>query len=81
MTQLALLFVALPIALFIYSYFAYPALLWLVARMRPAVVPAGEPAEWPSISITIPAYNEEASIGDTIESILSIPYRLSGGRC
>ncbi|MDQ3809880.1 MAG: glycosyltransferase, partial [Chloroflexota bacterium] len=74
MTAIALLLVAAPIVLFGYAYFAYPAILKAVAALRP-VLPQGEPPrEWPFISITVPAYNEEASIRATLENLLSADY-------
>ena len=62
-----------PIALVLYAYIGYPLLLALVAFIRRRVTPA-EIAEWPRISITVPAYNEEREIGSTIESLLQLDY-------
>lgn len=57
-----------------YTYALYPLILaaWAGAR-RAGAAPHG-PAEWPRISITVPAYNEAAQIRDTIESLLRIDY-------
>ncbi len=57
-----------------YAYAGYPlllALLSLVRRRRAASRPLDE---WPSISITIPAYNEERAIGATLDAILAADY-------
>lgn len=58
-----------------YAYVIYPLCLKLltvlVARDRPAAPPRDE---WPSITITIPAYNEAAQIGDLLESVLRLDY-------
>ena len=72
-TSLAYLLVAFPVVLGLYAYFGYPAMLWLLQRLRhePEVT---EPAEWPLISITVPAYNEEQQIRGTIESLLRTDY-------
>ncbi|MFB6115955.1 MAG: glycosyltransferase family 2 protein [Candidatus Nanosalina sp.] len=32
------------------------------------------PDEWPSVSILVPAYNEESVVGDSLENLLSIGY-------
>jgi cellulose synthase/poly-beta-1,6-N-acetylglucosamine synthase-like glycosyltransferase len=58
----------------VYSYLIYPALLGLMAalRGRPRSVP--EPAEWPFITITVPAFNEERAIAATLEALLAADY-------
>ncbi len=66
--------VALPIAIFGWAYFGYPFVLWVASRFRTPVTPPPDPALWPFISITVPAYNEAARIRSTIESLLAIDY-------
>ena len=67
-----------PLLLFGYAYFGYPAILRLWSAMRPTIPAAlgadGEQPEWPEITITIPAYNEADSIGATIERVLALDY-------
>ena len=70
---IAALFLA-PVALFGYAYFGYPALLALAARLRPAGAGDTAPLAWPSVTITIPCYNEAEAIGSTIERILALDY-------
>jgi glycosyltransferase involved in cell wall biosynthesis len=58
-----------------YTYALYP--LILAAWGRSSAHGAGarpDPESWPSISITVPAYNEAAQIRETIESLLRIDY-------
>jgi cellulose synthase/poly-beta-1,6-N-acetylglucosamine synthase-like glycosyltransferase len=74
MIALALVLVLLPVVLFAYAYFGYPLLLALVARLKRKPASFGDPPEWPLISIAIPAYNEAASIGATLESLLALDY-------
>ena len=57
----------------VYTYAGYPTALWVLGRHR-RVTPTVFPAEWPSISIVIPAYNEEESIGRTLNRILEADY-------
>jgi len=62
-----------------YAYFGYPALLELLSLARRATVPAGPPPAgggdaWPSISVTIPAYNEERAIAATLDAVLATDY-------
>lgn len=74
MTGVALALVLVPIALFAYAYAGYPLILALAARWKPKPAPFGDPPEWPRISITIPAYNEAAAIGPTLDSLLALDY-------
>ena len=62
-------------ALLLYTYVGYPALLWLVGRVRDLPVPAEvADEELPSVSISVPAYNEVAQIHELIESLLALDY-------
>ena len=62
------------IGLWGYAYFGYPAILWLVASLKPARPAQAPPAIWPLISIVVPAYNEEKAIAEALESILKADY-------
>ncbi len=46
----------------------------LISLLRPQPARAAEPAQWPIISITIPAYNEELAIGATLDALLATDY-------
>ncbi|MEO8294431.1 MAG: glycosyltransferase family 2 protein [Gemmatimonadota bacterium] len=74
MTTLAFILIVLPIALFMYSYFLYPALLWIGGRFRRASQYPADLPEWPRISISLPAYNEERSIRRTLDTLLNLDY-------
>ncbi len=60
-------------ALTAYSYLGYPLLVSLLARLRP---PARfePPAEAPSVTVLIAAYNEAAVIARKIENTLALEY-------
>lgn len=74
MVVLALVLVLAPVACFTYAYLIYPAALRLLAARRPAATPPADPAEWPAITICVPAFNEERVIRGTIESLLALDY-------
>lgn len=61
-------------AFVLYTYFGYPALLRVLAAGKPRWSPPPPPKEWPRISITVPAYNEEETIRGTIDSLLALDY-------
>ncbi len=73
-TTLGIVLVAAPVVLLLYAYAGYPLILAVLARFRPARESPAPPAEWPAISITVPAYNEEAQIRELLESLLAIDY-------
>ena len=63
------------LTLLAYAYGGYPVLLWLlskVTRARPGR--AGEPTEWPSVSVIVSAYNEEQVIADRVRNLLELDY-------
>ncbi len=70
----AVALVLAPVILVGYAYVVYPLLLSVLARARPATPEPQGSTEWPLISITVPAYNEERSIGATIENLLAADY-------
>ena len=64
------------VGLFVYAYAAYPLLLRLLDLLG---IGAGEPTgaspdRWPTVSVSLPAYNEEAVIGDALENLLALEY-------
>ncbi len=59
--------------LLVYTYFLYPALLWLFTVGRKVSRPDA-PVEWPTVSVIIAAYNEAPVIRDKLENALSMDY-------
>ena len=67
--------VGLPVVLGAGVYGVYPVVLEILSRAVSGYrLPEGEPEEWPSITILVPAYNEEAVIRDKLENVLSLEY-------
>ncbi len=66
----------LPVGAFLYAYVLYPLLLWLVglAAAREDAVPGSDPADWPPVSISLPAYNEERTIAGALDALMEVDY-------
>jgi cellulose synthase/poly-beta-1,6-N-acetylglucosamine synthase-like glycosyltransferase len=73
-SSIAFWLIVLAIALFVYAYFGYPLLVGLLAVLRPGRPAPPAMKQWPRISITVPAYNEEREIASTLESLLQLEY-------
>lgn len=59
----------------VYSYAGYPALLWLRAVTRkPDRDAPRATGPLPTITITVPVFNESAVIANTLEAILAVDY-------
>ncbi len=58
----------------LYSYVLYPLLLKALRAIRGPRPPAAASDRWPSISITIPVYNEAGQVRDLLESVLRLDY-------
>jgi cellulose synthase/poly-beta-1,6-N-acetylglucosamine synthase-like glycosyltransferase len=74
MTVLGVALFGLPIVLAVYAYAGYPLLLLLLGGARRPRQEFEDPEEWPTLSLCLPAYNEEASITATLESLLALDY-------
>ncbi len=68
LTQLLWLF----ISAILYTYIGYPALVAILSRVWPR--PEPYPPATPSVTILIPAYNEEAVIAQKLENTLVLDY-------
>lgn len=72
--QLATAVIALGLALLLYTYVGYPALLAIIGRLSPRPSSPERRADWPTVSISVPAYNEEAQIAELLKSLLALDY-------
>ncbi len=79
MTAFAYTLVLLPPVLMLYSYGIYPGVLWLVARARARNASLAVGRMQPTVSVVVPAYNEERQIAGAIEALLAQDYPAS--RC
>lgn len=71
---IALVLILAPLVLIGIAYVGYPLLLALISAFRRRRSRLSDPAEWPMISLTVPAYNEQGSIRETLESLLRLEY-------
>ena len=74
MTDVGTILVAAGAGLFVYTYALYPVLLKLIVAGRSTRAPFADPDEWPTVSVLLPAHNEEHRIAETLESLLSLDY-------
>ncbi len=74
MLVLAIPLLLVPAVFFGYAYAGYPALLALIAAVRPPRPRPNNPAVWPVITIAIPCYNEEGRLRASLESVLAADY-------
>lgn len=74
MTALAAGVLALALLAILYPYALYPAILWVLARLRPRRAVAAPGTSWPPVTIVVPVYNEAANIADCLERILDLDY-------
>ena len=73
MNVLAWILVATPAVVFGYAYVVYPLLLWFLSRFRKEAT-VDRFTTLPTVSVVIPAYNEEQQIGGAIEAVLAQDY-------
>lgn len=60
------------LAVCLYIYFGYPALLWVLSRIRPRPVRSGDFT--PKVTFVVAAYNEEGGIAAKVENSLGLDY-------
>ena len=73
MFALAVVIAVAPIAAAIYAYVVYPAIIWVITRVRP-LSDAVQSGDWPAVTITVPVYNAVSSIRTTLERLLELDY-------
>ena len=74
MVEVATVLFCTGVGLLVYTYALYPALLKILGTGKGALGPHQTPEVWPAVSISLPAYNEEHQIAETLESLLSLDY-------
>ncbi|HKO10954.1 MAG TPA: glycosyltransferase, partial [Acidobacteriaceae bacterium] len=70
----AILLAVAPLALVVYAYALYPAILWLVGRRRGIRNPPADPPSWPYVTITVPVHNGGNVVRSTIDQLLRLDY-------
>jgi cellulose synthase/poly-beta-1,6-N-acetylglucosamine synthase-like glycosyltransferase len=72
MIDVATSLVLAPGALFVYAYAGYPVVLWAVSRKTPR--PSVPSTELPTVTLTVPVYNEERNIRAKLDDLLQLDY-------
>jgi len=60
--------------LIVYTYALYPGILKVLAAGRGNSSPREDPEAWPTVSISLPTFNDEQRIAEALESLLSLNY-------
>lgn len=63
----------IPMTLLVYHWIAFPVILYIVARLAGRRTTAAN-LGMPSVSVLVPAYNEEAAIGAKVRNCLELEY-------
>jgi cellulose synthase/poly-beta-1,6-N-acetylglucosamine synthase-like glycosyltransferase len=73
MNTLAIVLILSAPLLFLYAYAIYPALLWIAGRVfgRRQIA---DFTEWPSVTLTVPVYNEARNIRQKLDELLQLDY-------
>jgi cellulose synthase/poly-beta-1,6-N-acetylglucosamine synthase-like glycosyltransferase len=66
--------ILLPIGIGVYAYVVYPLLLRVAAASNATLKRPLEGHAWPFITVTVPCYNEERSIRQTLDALLAVDY-------
>lgn len=72
MDAFALIVFVLAAVITVYIYFGYPALIWVLARVRPRPVARAEVT--PTMSVVVAVHNEEEVIEEKIRNSLAVDY-------
>ncbi|HKW48596.1 MAG TPA: glycosyltransferase [Gemmatimonadaceae bacterium] len=73
MMILEIVLVLLPVCFFVYAYAVYPAALWMISRgVRPRA--STNDFEWPTVTLTLPVYNEELNLRRKLDDLLQLDY-------
>jgi cellulose synthase/poly-beta-1,6-N-acetylglucosamine synthase-like glycosyltransferase len=62
------------LGLLVYTHVGYPLVLWLLARVRGPTPLSEAPAEPPSVTLVVAAYDEEGVIEEKVRNALALDY-------
>ena len=74
MYRLALIIAFAPLVIGLYAYVGYPAILWILSKVRTRQIAPPASNEWPSVTITVPVYNAAATLRPTLDRLLALDY-------
>ncbi len=73
-TSIGVFLVAIPLGMLGYAYVLYPMILRGLAAVGSRAAAVEPPAEWPLISVSLPAYNAEGAIEGALDALLAADY-------
>jgi cellulose synthase/poly-beta-1,6-N-acetylglucosamine synthase-like glycosyltransferase len=71
---IALVLIAAPVVVASVAYVVYPAVLAVLSQFRPRRHRRPDPTEWPRLTLTLPLFNEQTFVRETLESLLALDY-------
>lgn len=74
MSTIGFVLLACGVLVVLYAYAGYPLALRVVALFRRAPARPAAPHEWPSVTVTIPVYNEAETIRAKLERVMAYDY-------
>jgi len=72
--QIGFLSLSIPIATLAYAYVVYPLVLWVLSLSLRRPMPEMSSEEWPTVSVSLPAYDEEGAIEGALDALLDVDY-------
>jgi len=74
MGDLGIILLGVGTGLLVYTYALYPGLLRVLGAGKARLGRLADPEAWPTVSVSLPVFNEEHQIAETLESLLSLEY-------
>jgi len=74
LNEMGLVALSVPTGMLFYAYVGYPLLLWILSLARPRPTRETASGEWPTVSVSLVAYNEEDAIEGALDALMRVDY-------